>query len=68
VNEVLKKHERILHGRNIVDATVIEAPASTKNRTKSRDPEIHQCKKGNERHFGMKAHIGVDVYGGTVTA
>ncbi|MGJ3013840.1 IS5-like element ISBmu2 family transposase, partial [Salmonella enterica subsp. enterica serovar Paratyphi A] len=43
----------------LVDATIIEAPPSTKNAGKSRDPEMHQTKKGNEWHFGMKAHIGV---------
>ena len=44
----------------IVDATMIAAPSSTKNRTKERDPEMHQTKKGNQWYFGMKAHIGVD--------
>jgi transposase, IS5 family len=44
----------------IVDATIIHAPSSTKNRTKKRDPEMHQTKKGNQWYFGMKAHIGVD--------
>jgi len=44
----------------IVDATIISAPRSTKNRTKKRDPEMHQSKKGNQWYFGMKAHIGVD--------
>ena len=44
----------------IVDATIISAPGSTKNRTKERDPEMHQTKKGNQWYFGMKAHIGVD--------
>ncbi|MCC6967379.1 MAG: IS5 family transposase [Nitrospira sp. NTP2] len=44
----------------IVDATLISAPSSTKNRTKARDPEMHQTKKGNQWYFGMKAHIGVD--------
>lgn len=44
----------------IVDATIIAAPSSTKNRTKERDPEMHQTKKGNQWYFGMKAHIGVD--------
>jgi IS5 family transposase len=50
----------------IVDATIIEAPPSTKNAEKSRDPEMHQTKKGNEWHFGMKAHIGVDADSGLV--
>jgi transposase, IS5 family len=44
----------------IVDATIISAPSSTKNRQKERDPEMHQTKKGNQWHFGMKAHVGVD--------
>jgi transposase, IS5 family len=44
----------------IVDATIIAAPSSTKNRTGKRDPEMHQTKKGNQWYFGMKAHVGVD--------
>jgi transposase, IS5 family len=44
----------------IVDATIISAPSSTKNATKSRDPEMHQAKKGNQWYFGMKAHFGVE--------
>jgi hypothetical protein len=43
-----------------VDATIINAPSSTKNTKKARDPEMHQTKKGNQWYFGMKAHIGVD--------
>ena len=50
----------------IVDATIIAAPPSSKNNSKTRDPEMHQTKKGNEWHFGMKAHIGVDVASGVV--
>jgi IS5 family transposase len=44
----------------IVDATIIAAPSSTKNAEGSRDPEMHQTKKGNQWHFGMKVHVGVD--------
>lgn len=44
----------------IVDATIINAPSSTKNRDKQRDPEMHQTRKGNQWYFGMKAHLGVD--------
>ncbi len=44
----------------IVDATLIEAPSSTKNKQGKRDPEMHQTRKGNQWHFGMKAHVGVD--------
>ena len=51
---------------SIVDASIIEAPSSTKNRTRERDPEMHQTKKGNQWHFGMKVHIGVDSETGIV--
>ena len=44
----------------IVDATIISAPSSTKNKAGQRDPEMHQTRKGNQWYFGMKAHIGVD--------
>ena len=44
----------------IVDATLIQAPSSTKNKSGERDPEMHQVRKGNQWHFGMKAHVGVD--------
>jgi IS5 family transposase len=44
----------------IVDATIINAPSSTKNEDKARDPDMHQTKKGNQWYFGMKAHVGVD--------
>jgi IS5 family transposase len=50
----------------IVDATLIAAPPSTKNKDGERDPEMHQSKKGNDWHFGMKAHIGVDAASGLV--
>jgi IS5 family transposase len=50
----------------LVDATIIAAPPSTKNKDHARDPEMHQAKKGNQRHFGMKAHIGVDAESGLV--
>ncbi|TWC59544.1 MULTISPECIES: IS5 family transposase [Burkholderia] len=50
----------------LVDATIIEAPPSTKNAKKRRDPDIYQTKKGNAWHFGMKAHIGVDADSGLV--
>ena len=49
-----------------MDATIIEAPSSTKNRAGERDPEMHQTKKGDQWHFGMKAHIGVDADTGIV--
>jgi len=44
----------------LVDATIIAAPSSTKNREGKRDPDMHQTKKGNQWHFGMKAHIGAE--------
>ena len=60
VGELLQASGMKLSGGTIVDATLIAAPPSTKNRDKARDPEMHQTKKGNEWHFGMKLHIGVD--------
>jgi IS5 family transposase len=54
-----KKGVRITTG-TIVDATIIHAPSSTKNREQQRDPEMHQTKKGKDWYFGMKAHVGVD--------
>ena len=50
----------------LVDATIIEAPSSTKNKEQQRDPEMHQTKKGNQWHFGMKLHIGADSQTGLV--
>ncbi|MDP0977430.1 transposase, partial [Klebsiella pneumoniae] len=50
----------------VVDATIIAAPSSTKNKDGERDPEMHQTKKGNQWHFGMKAHIGADADSGLV--
>lgn len=60
VKRHLDKQGLILKEGSIVDATIIEAPASTKNENGERDPEMHQTKKGNEWHFGMKMHVGVD--------
>ena len=54
-----EKGVRITTG-TIVDATIIHAPSSTKNREEKRDPEMHQAKKGKQWYFGMKAHVGVD--------
>jgi IS5 family transposase len=56
----------ILKKGTIVDSTFIEAPSSTKNQKKERDPEAHSSKKGNTWHFGYKAHIGVDRESGLV--
>lgn len=56
----------IMHGGSIVDASIIQAPSSTKNAAKGRDPEMKSTKKGNQYHFGLKAHIGVDAGSGYV--
>ena len=71
IKRTLEKHGQIMRGGTIVDATIIGAPSSTKNKSKARDTEMHQVKKGQEWHFGMKAHVGVDAATGyvhTVTA
>ncbi|SEQ12587.1 Transposase and inactivated derivatives, IS5 family [Ectothiorhodospira magna] len=56
----------LLRRGTIVDATLIQAPPSTKNRERKRDPQMSQTKKGNQWHFGMKVHIGVDSNSGLV--
>ncbi|KAB7768876.1 IS5 family transposase [Xanthomonas maliensis] len=66
VNAKLADKGMSLRGGTIVDATIIAAPSSTKNRDGERDPEMHQAKKGNQWYFGMKAHIGVDDDSGLV--
>ena len=66
INAHLESQGLRLREGTIVDATIIEAPSSTKNRAGERDPEMHQTKKGNQWHFGMKAHIGVDSETGIV--
>lgn len=60
VNAHLTASGLTLSRGTIVDATIINAPSSTKNKTKTRDPEMHQTKKANQWYFGMKAHVGVD--------
>ncbi len=67
INAVLEANGCIMHGGTILDATIINAPSSTKNQTKSRDPEMHQTMKGKEWRYGMKAHVGVDAGTGYVT-
>ena len=66
VGELLLANGMKLSGGTIVDATLIAAPPSTKNREQSRDPEMHQSKKGNQWYFGMKLHIGADSQSGLV--
>ena len=65
-NDIFDEQGWIMRGGSIVDATIIAAPSSTKNATGTRDPEMHQTKKGNQWYFGMKAHIGVDAGTGYV--
>jgi IS5 family transposase len=60
IAEYLDENGMKVRTGTIVDATIIDAPTSTKNRRKERDPEMHQTKKGQQWYFGMKAHIGVD--------
>lgn len=60
INKHLEKKGLSFKEGTIVDATIISAPTSTKNQTGKRDPDMHQTRKGNEWHFGMKMHIGVD--------
>jgi IS5 family transposase len=66
VNAYLTRKKLLLKRGSIVDATIIAAPSSTKNAEGERDPEMHQTKKGNQWHFGMKAHIGADIDSGLV--
>ena len=66
INAHLAQQGLLMRSGTIVDATIIAAPSSTKNADKARDPDMHQAKKGNEWHFGMKAHIGVDAESGLV--
>ena len=66
IKRVMDATGHIMHGGTIVDATIINAPSSTKNAEKKRDPEMHQTKKGNEWKFGMKCNVGVDAGSGLV--
>ncbi|MBQ1659558.1 MAG: IS5 family transposase [Clostridia bacterium] len=66
VVDLLLQRGLILKKGTIVDSTFIEAPSSTKNKEKKRDPEAHSAKKGNTWHFGYKMHIGVDRDSGLV--
>ena len=71
INRVFEANGWVMRGGTVVDATIIAAPASTKNADGVRDPAMHQTAKGNQWFFGMKAHIGVDAgtgYVHTVTA
>lgn len=66
VNAMLAGKGLMLREGTVVDATLIAEPSSNKNKDGQRDPEMHQAKKGNQWHFGMKAHIGVDADSGLV--
>ena len=66
INTGLSQQGLMLKTGTVVDASIIAAPSSTKNKDGQRDPEMHQTKKGNQWHFGMKAHIGVDADSGLV--
>ena len=66
VNAHLADKGITLRSGTLVDATIIDAPSSTKNKARARDPEMSSTKKGNDWYFGMKAHIGVDVDSGAV--
>ena len=66
IERVMVASGHIMKGGTIVDATIIDAPSSTKNADKKRDPEMHSAKKGNQWRFGMKCHIGVDAGSGLV--
>jgi IS5 family transposase len=66
VNELLTQRGLLLKAGTVVDATLIAAPSSTKNKDHARDPEMHSSKKGEQMYFGMKAHIGADAQSGFV--
>jgi transposase, IS5 family len=66
VNALLKERGLLMSQGTLIDATLIAAPSSTKNRKHERDPQMHQTKKGNQWYFGLKAHIGADEQSGLV--
>ena len=66
VNDLLAQQGLLLKTGTVVDATLIAAPSSTKNKDKTRDPDMHSSKKGQQMYFGMKAHIGADAESGLV--
>ncbi len=66
INALLTQRGLMLKTGTVVDATLIAAPSSTKNKDHARDPEMHSSKKGEQMYFGMKAHIGADAESGLV--
>ena len=64
VQKLLEREGKLVTGGTIVDATIVEAPSSTKNKTKSKDPDMHSTRKNTKWYFGMRVHVGVDpLYG-----
>ncbi len=63
IRGLLEEKRLLVKAGTIVDATIIAAPSSTKNATATRDPEMHQTRKGKQWHFGMKLHVGTDPHG-----
>jgi len=66
ISTMLSEQKCLMKEGTIVDATIIAAPSSTKNKSRQRDAEMHQTKKGNQWYFGMKAHVAVDAQSGLV--
>lgn len=66
VQELLAQQGKLVSGGTIVDATIVEAPSSTKNRDKKRDPEMHSTRKNTQWYYGMRVHIGTDPHYGFV--
>ena len=66
INKIMEENGKLLHEGTVVDASIIEAPTSTKNKDGKRDEEMHSTKKGTQWHFGMKTHIGIDSESGMV--
>ncbi len=64
VSDYLEERSLLMRGGTIMDAALIAAAPSTKNKARKRDPDMSHSKKGNQWHFGMKAHIGVDAKSG----
>lgn len=64
INRYLREKGLMISKGTMVDATIVHAPSSTKNREKRRDPEMRQTRKGNQWYFGMKVHVGADVNSG----
>lgn len=66
INDTLEARGLLLKGGTMVDATIVDAPPSTKNQARQRDPQMHQTNKGKQWFFGMKVHVGADVNSGLV--